>query len=141
MQQPPDPTTDAATFDQWCVIEQLGHRRLAGRVRETTIAGAGMLRLDVPATDGHGEQTHYLSPGSIYALHPVDEQLARAVAARCRPEPVHRWELPAAPAVAVPETPIGHAGDPCPRDCPDCSGCVGGCCDCRDELDPDDEPF
>lgn len=84
------------TFDQWCVVELLGHRRLAGRVRETTIAGAGMLRLDVPATAGHAEQTQYVSPGSVYALHPTTEAIATAVAARCRPEPVHQWELPTA---------------------------------------------
>lgn len=93
-------------FDEWAIVEMLGHRRLAGRVREVQLAGAGFLRLDVPATDGHAEQTQYIAPGSVYALHPTTETVAMAVAARCRPEPVHRWELPAAPAPA-PEYDLG----------------------------------
>lgn len=91
-------TTDQPnTFDQWAIVELLGHRRIAGRVRETQIAGSGFLRLDIPATDGHGEQTQFVSPTSVYALHPVAEDVARAAAAHCRPEPVSRWELTAAP--------------------------------------------
>lgn len=84
------------SFDEWCIVELLGHRRLAGRVREVQLAGAGMLRLDVPATSGHAEQTQYVAPGSVYALHPTTEAIATAVAAQCRPQPVQRWELPAA---------------------------------------------
>jgi hypothetical protein len=92
-------STDTETaFDSHCVVEMLGHRRVAGRVREVQLAGAGFLRLDIPATNGHGEQTQYISPSSIYAIHPVDEATAVAVAAHSRPEPVRRWELPA-PAV------------------------------------------
>ncbi len=84
-----------AAFDEWCILELLGHRRLAGRVREVQLAGAGFLRLDVPSTKGHGEQTQYVSPGSVYALHPTTEDIATAAAARFRPAPVQRWELPA----------------------------------------------
>lgn len=87
--------TDSAAFDEWVVVELLGHRRVAGRIRETQIAGAGFLRLDIPATDGHPEQTQYIAPGSVYALHPVTEDTARAVAGLWRPQPVQRWELPA----------------------------------------------
>ena len=95
-----EPTTvDTAAdevFDQHCIVELMGHRKAAGRVREVQLAGAGFLRLDIPATDGHPAQTQYLSPGSVYALHPTTEEIAAAIAARFRPEPVHRWELPAA---------------------------------------------
>jgi hypothetical protein len=83
-------------FDEWAICELLGHRRVAGRIREVQIAGAGFLRLDIPPTDGHPEQTQYIAPGSIYALHPVTEDVAQAVAKHCRPEPAHSWELPAA---------------------------------------------
>lgn len=84
-------------FAEWCIVELLGHRRLAGHIREVQLAGAGFLRLDIPATNGHSAQTQYIAPGSVYALHPVTEAVARAVAASSRPEPVHRWELPAVP--------------------------------------------
>lgn len=85
---------DNETFDQWAIVELLGHRRAAGRVREVQLAGAGFLRLDIPATPGHAAQTQYVSPGSVYALHPTTEAIATAAAGRFRPEPVSRWELP-----------------------------------------------
>lgn len=100
-------TTDTPAFDEWCIVELLGHRRLAGRVREVQLAGAGFLRLDIPATATHGEQTQFVSPGSVYALHPTTEAIATAVAARCRNEPAHRWELPA----VEPERPATDADD------------------------------
>ena len=34
-------------YKGWTVLELLGHRRLHGLVQETTLAGAGMLRIDV----------------------------------------------------------------------------------------------
>lgn len=83
------PDTDQ-TFDEWCIVELLGHRRLAGHVTEVQLAGAGFLRIDIP--DG---QTQFVSPGSVYALHPVTEDVARRFASRTRQEPVQRWELPA----------------------------------------------
>lgn len=83
----------AEPFDEHCIVELLGHRRLAGRVREVTLAGAGMLRLDIPATEGHGAQTQYIAPSSLYRLHPTTEAIATAAAVRFRPEPVFRWEL------------------------------------------------
>lgn len=36
------------TFEGWAILELMGHRRLAGYVREVEVAGAGMLRLDIP---------------------------------------------------------------------------------------------
>lgn len=83
-------------FAHWCIVELLGHRRLAGHVREVQIAGSGFLRLDIPATGDHGEQTQLINPSSVYAMHPVDEATARTVAGSFRPQPVHRWELPTA---------------------------------------------
>jgi hypothetical protein len=84
------------TFSEWCIVELLGHRRLAGHVQEVQLAGAGFLRLDIPESGTDPARTQYVAPGSVYALHPVGEATARAAAANWRPEPVHRWELPAA---------------------------------------------
>jgi transcriptional regulator with XRE-family HTH domain len=105
----PKPEIDAdGPFDQWVLVELMGHRRVAGRVREVQLAGAGFLRLDIPTTDGHARQTQYLSPGAVYALHPTSEVVARAAAGRFRPEPVSRWELPG----LVPVRPSPERGDP-----------------------------
>lgn len=83
-------------LDEWCIVEMLGRRQVAGRVREVEIAGTGMLRVDIPAGDGNPAQTQYISPASIYALSPTTEAIATAAAARFRPEPVNRFQLPAA---------------------------------------------
>jgi hypothetical protein len=90
-------TDSAEPIDEWMIVELLGHRRLAGRVREVQIAGAGFLRLDIPAAGDDPGRTQFVAPGSVYALHPVDETTARRAAQAWRPEPVSRWELRAAP--------------------------------------------
>jgi hypothetical protein len=93
-------TTDK--FEGWAILELMGHRRLAGYVREQEIAGAGMLRIDVPGEVGDGIgplstiATQFYSPAALYCLTPTTEEVARAVAKRSQPEPVHRWELPPA---------------------------------------------
>jgi hypothetical protein len=115
--------TDSQPFGEWCVLELMGHRRLAGYVREVQLAGAGFLRLDIPAASADPERTQFIAPGSVYALHPVGEETARHAAAAWRPTPVQRWELlPAVPAAAQP----GHGDHE----------------DLDDEDEPDDErPF
>jgi len=97
MEQETQRPAAGGSFAEWMILELMGHRRLAGRVREVQLAGVGFLRLDIPECDGDPGRTQYISPGSVYALHPVDEATARQAAAAWRPEPVHRWELPAAP--------------------------------------------
>jgi hypothetical protein len=94
---PPDSTSaDEATFDHPCIVELFGHQRFAGRVRQAAFP-PGFLRLDVPATGDQPAVTQIVSPNAVYRLTPVAEDVATAVAARCRPAPVHRWELPAPP--------------------------------------------
>lgn len=89
-------------FREWAILELMGHRRLAGLVTEATIGGGAFIRIDVPGKDGT-TVTQFYSPSSVYALTPVAEGVARAVAANSQPEPVTRWDmaapaLPAAPA-------------------------------------------
>ena len=36
------------TFEEWAVLELMGHRRLAGKVTEATIGGGAFLRIDIP---------------------------------------------------------------------------------------------
>ncbi len=91
----------ADAYDHPTIVELMGHRKLAGRVREVTLAGMGMLRLDIPATPGHGPETQYINPSSVYALHPTTEEIATAAAARFRPAPISRWELENPPALSV----------------------------------------
>lgn len=96
-------------FDSWAVLELMGHRRLAGRVRAVKLAGAAFLRIDVPADGDHVAATQFYAPGSVYAITPVTEEVARAVAVRSRPEPVSVWELPA--RASAPSAPAADPDD------------------------------
>ena len=91
--------TETPTFAEWVILEILGHRRLAGYLTEQQVAGHGFLRLDIPGDDSEVfAATQLYAPTSVYAIHPTTEAIARQVAKSCRPAPVQRWELPAAPA-------------------------------------------
>jgi hypothetical protein len=86
-------------FEGWCILELMGHRRLGGYVTEAVIAGAGLIRIDVPGLrPGETAATQFYSPSALYCITPTTEAIARALAAKAQPEPVQRWELPASPA-------------------------------------------
>jgi hypothetical protein len=55
----------------WAVVEMLGHRRVVGRVSETTLAGAGFLLVELVNADGSIRGTQYVAPASIYAITPT----------------------------------------------------------------------
>jgi hypothetical protein len=82
-------------FEGWAILELMGHRRLAGYVQAQEIAGAGMLRIDVPGEDGP-IATQFYSPAAVYCITPTTEAIARSVAKKSQPAPVQRWELPPA---------------------------------------------
>lgn len=81
-------------FEQWAIVDLLGHVRIAGRVTEEERFGVKLGRIDIPNGAG-GFTTQYFSGSSIYRLTPTTEEIARGVAAKSQPQPVHRWELPA----------------------------------------------
>lgn len=89
-----DQTADAG-FDQWCIVELMGHRRLAGRVTEETIFGQAMCRIDIP---GETPVTQYYGGGAVYCLTPTTEAIVRHLAPQLVVAPASRWELPAPPA-------------------------------------------
>lgn len=86
---------DPAAFDEWAIVELMGHRRLAGKVTEAAVFGATMLRLDIwlPGAE-RPAMTQLYGAGAVYCLTPCGEQTARKAAARLAlPAPVQRWEL------------------------------------------------
>lgn len=91
----------AADVLGWCVVELMGRRRLTGYVTPVELAGAGFLRVDVPApgcqgTAGPWQATQYIAPASVYAITPTTADLAIRAAGLGAVAPVSRWELPAA---------------------------------------------
>lgn len=83
-----------APFNEWAVLELMGHRRLAGKVTEEQIAGASFIRIDVYVYGAVvAVATQFYSPQAVYAITPTTEEIARAVSRTNQPEPVARWEL------------------------------------------------
>ena len=85
------------TYSNWSILELMGHRRLGGYVEETTVAGKGMLRIDVCGTTQKKPVfTQFYPPSSIYCLTPTTEEVARAVGEKALPDsqPVHEFEIP-----------------------------------------------
>ena len=94
-------TDDKETFDEWAVLELMGHRRLAGHVSEVTLAGGTFLRIDVPNDDNNSETlaTQFYSPAAVYCITPTTEDTARAVARNIDQRPIQRYQV--TPVAAV----------------------------------------
>ena len=97
-------------FEGWCILELMGHRRLAGWVSEQEFAGSAFVRLDVyehapepggmvaggihePAEPDKAIVTQFYSPAAVYCITPTTEDIARKLGAKSKPEPVSRFEL------------------------------------------------
>jgi len=126
-------------FQEWCVVELMGHVRMAGLVSEEERFGVKVGRIDVPIGDAF--TTIYFGGSSIYRVTPTTEEIARSVAKRNEPQPVHRFELPALPS-AGPAQPSIYDGTADYGDEDDDS--YDGTADYGDEdddsYDDDDEP-
>lgn len=81
-------------FEGWAIVEIMGHRRLAGHVTEESIAGAPMLRIDIPGPLGPGDvkATQYYGGASLFSLTPTTEEHARKEA---NPPEWKPYQLPA----------------------------------------------
>lgn len=79
-------------FDQWAIVELMGHQMVAGKVTEEEHFGVNLCRVDVPLPDG-SFATCYYGGSAIYAVKPTDEQTARDKALRSGAAPVQRWEI------------------------------------------------
>lgn len=84
--------SDDTTFDQWAIIELMGHIRMAGKVTEQEIAGTTLLRIDVPEKAGRGAFTTFVGASAIYRLTPTTEDVACALG-DSTPDPVHPWDV------------------------------------------------
>lgn len=93
-------TNDAAPsqadekFDQWAIVDVMGHQRYIGRVTEQVIAGCGFIRVDVPNEDGSIAFTKLVGTASIYAISPVQQEVALQMNRGRRPTPIEAYALP-----------------------------------------------
>jgi len=86
--------SEKTSFNEWALVELFGHQKIVGKVTEATMAGGAFLRVDVPEFDKHPAFTRFYSPGAIYSINPVTEEVARGLMVNYRHEPVSRFELP-----------------------------------------------
>ena len=97
--------TKQEAFEGWCILELMGHRKLAGHVSEETIAGKSFIRLDIHTAKRNPDMfkgevqahvvTQFYSADAVYCLTPTTEEIARGMAENLKPTPVQRYELPA----------------------------------------------
>jgi hypothetical protein len=80
-------------FESWAIIELFGHNKLAGKCSEQNIAGANMLRVDVPETDKNPAFTRLLGHAAIYAINPVTEEVATHWAKMLQSAPISAWDV------------------------------------------------
>jgi hypothetical protein len=89
---PPSPETG---WD-WAIVEIMGHRKHAGRVREVEKFGTKMLRIDVPIKGdavANGWETLFYGGLSIFSFVLTDE--AAVMSANKPYDPAYRYRLPA----------------------------------------------
>lgn len=97
----------AEKFEAWGIVEIMGHHRIAGRLSEQVIAGATLLRVDVPTKeDPEKFRTEFYGPQSIYKLSITDETVARTAAGAIGPRPMYPYEVNTAlQQLAAPKAP------------------------------------
>jgi hypothetical protein len=86
-------TENPEKFSCWAIVELMGHQKTAGLVSEHTIAGHGLIRVDVPKANGETMCTRFYSPSALYCLTPVDKQIAIGFAAHYAEKPVTVYDL------------------------------------------------
>lgn len=71
-----------AEFEGWAIVELMGHRQRPGNVTEVEIAGAKMIRIEIPVGDDGTTVTEYYGPAAIYGIRPAAEDVVRDWARR-----------------------------------------------------------
>lgn len=80
-------------FKTWAVVEVMGHVEYAGYVSQENIAGAPMLRIDVPESGSHPAFTKYIAPSALYGISPCSEETARLRSKSSHYQPFQSWDI------------------------------------------------
>jgi DNA polymerase III epsilon subunit-like protein len=86
-------------FEQHCIVELMGHQRIAGKVSEAAVFGTTLMRVDVPKTAKREGFTKFYGPSAIYAITPVSEDIAQRMAESLDERPVEEWRLSTQPQI------------------------------------------
>lgn len=80
------------SFDGWAIIEFMGHRKRAGKVKTAEIGGTAVFVVESPTQEEPVSEVYAAS--SLYCLTPVTEEVARIAARSVNPQPITAWQLP-----------------------------------------------
>lgn len=78
-------------FDQWGILELMGHIRVGGKVTEEQRFGATVGRIDIPTADG--VVTQYFGGSALFRFTPTTELIAREIGAGYDSMPIRPWDF------------------------------------------------
>jgi hypothetical protein len=84
-----------------CIVELMGHNRIAGLVSEQELGGTKFVRVDVPEIEGQQAFTKLYGAAAIYAVTPTDEATMLQAVRAFRSVPIERWTLDVVPTRAL----------------------------------------
>ena len=90
-----EPSVAEETYEGWAIVELMGRRQVAGRIQAVELAGARLLRIDVPGEGDETAVTQLYGGAAIYCVTPCDEATARTALR-------NRYSLPPAARLALP---------------------------------------
>ncbi len=73
-------TVTVEKFEQWCVVEIMGHKKFAGFVTEQSVGGTSFVRIDVPEVAVAGRTLP-----AFTKLFGVGSRWASQSSCKCRP--------------------------------------------------------
>lgn len=80
-------------IQQFAVVEMMGHRKIAGAIKQSELAPGALIRVDVFGSDGHVERTEHIGTSAIYDITICSEQTAKAAAIAHCPEPSFAFDI------------------------------------------------
>lgn len=109
-------TATVEKFEEWAIVEIMGHKRFAGKVTEQAMGGASFVRIDVPEIslptgDVLPAFTKLFGAASIYCISPCTEESARMFAQSIRAKSFSRYEVPRLD-LATSRSQLVHEDDP-----------------------------
>jgi hypothetical protein len=84
---------ETETTEQFAVVEMMGHRKIAGAIKQSELAPGALIRVDVFGSNGEIERTEHVGSSAIYDITICSEQTAKAVAIANNPQPSFAYDV------------------------------------------------
>jgi hypothetical protein len=79
--------------EQFAVVEMMGHRKIAGAIKQSELAPGALIRVDVFGANGEVERTEHVGSSAIYDITICSEQTAKAAAIAHNPQPSFAYDI------------------------------------------------